>query len=177
MSLINKFLKKNLADSMLHACIESAEYLIEFPALEIFLNSTTARKPRNAIKFEAMLFTYGIILNQMYQKLSPRKLNEFQNEIWLKFRQYIEYHNLSDGLNGDLIDFCNSRFELNHNQFSKFLHSQVGTYTPKKILYNIFQSPLNQSGGECINIEIDKYFVNRFSSVLDIIMNRINKSV
>jgi hypothetical protein len=177
MSLIDQIFRKNLSDSMLNTCIESAEYLLEFPALEIFLQNAPARNPRNAIKFEAMLLTYGIILNQMYQRLNSRKLNEFQNEIWLKFRNYAEKNKLSEGLQGNFIDFCTSRFELNHNQIDKYLQSQVGTFIPRKILYNIFQCPLSQSIGECNNIEIEKYFANRFFGVLDIIMKGINKSL
>jgi len=176
MGLFNQIFKKNPADCLLDTCIESAEYLLEFPALEMFLHEAPSHNPRNAIKFEAMLFTYGMILNQVYQKLGPRRVDAFQNEIWSKFQNYVRTNRLAENLSGNFTDFCNNRFELNHNQIGQYLNSPAGSYSPKKLLANIFQYPLNQSNKECNNIEIEKYFNNRIFGILDIISKGINKS-
>jgi len=177
MNLFKRVSQNNLSNKLLDTCIRSADFLIDFPALKIFLKSTKAPNPILAMKFEAMLLTYGIILNQMHQKLGNQGFNRFQDEIWEKFRSYVLSHDLTEGLSSDFDDFCNNRFELNHKQIEKFFHSTVGTYVPRKMLCNIFEKPLNTVGGESKNIEIDKYFSTKLHGVLDIIIDDINKAL
>jgi hypothetical protein len=132
--------KVSVARLMLEACLKGSNIMLEENQIS-----------KGAV-FEVLLFSSLHILREYKQK-RPNLYGQFEEDYFGEVYRFARKEGILNNLPCRFPEFINDRMRLYDQQLKSMDNNPEGKFMPTKIVYNFYERPLTNNGGDSYDLE------------------------